>query len=147
MDDYARAALDFAYVDTWNCTEWRTDLLREEIDCVQSVCGIGQRGMESAPDTAGFERRAELGPIRAVPTYNFIEVAELGSWKISDAHEIDAGGGNRTSPRKLNQRQDRGRRPDFGIAGGKMPQCGQRQDAIADGAGTDEQFIQRLRAA
>ena len=106
MDNDARAALYLAGIDVRNCTEWRSDLLREEIGRVQAVCGIGQRRMKSARDAGAFERGAEFGPVRAVPTYNFIEVAELGSWEISDAREIEASRSDGASPGELNQRQD-----------------------------------------
>jgi len=107
MDNDARAALDLAGIDVRNCTEWRSDLLREEIGRVQGVYGIGQRRMKGARDAGAFERGAELGPVRAIPTYNFIEVAELGNWKTSYARKIEACRSDGASPGELNQRQDR----------------------------------------
>jgi hypothetical protein len=117
MDDYACAALNLTNVNARNCAQRCADLLREEIGGVQGACGIGQRRVENARDAGRFKRRAELGPVRAVPTYNLVEMAEFGRFEISDTHKIDSSRCNRTSPCELNQRQNCRGRPDFRIAG------------------------------
>ena len=117
MDDYACAALDWTNVDARDCARRRTGLLREEIGRVKGIRRAGQRRMENARDTGRFKGCAELGPVRAVPTYNLVEGGERRHGEVCDAQEIDSRRCNRTSPRELNQRKDRGRRPDFGIAG------------------------------
>ncbi len=81
----------------------------------------------------------------SVPGINGIEGFEFGQTSVvAYTNEIEAGIGNRASAIcKLDERQHRARRPDLGVIGASALKLRQREDAIANRTGTDEQAPHR----
>jgi hypothetical protein len=94
--------------------------------------------MERARNAGRVERRTKFGAIRAVPTHDLIKATKIRQTVVSDAGQIDAGRCNRSgSPSELNERQNRGWRPDFSTAGCQMAQGRKAKNAIPNSAGAD----------
>ena len=88
--------------------------------------------------TDGFAKFGVLGP---VPGVDRIEAVERGDLRAGQhANQIEARVGDGTGAiGKTDERKHSARRPYFGIVGAGGFEFGQREDAIADGAGTNEQ--------
>ena len=86
----------------------------------------------------GVAKFRAIGP---VPGINGVERFERGDWGIfDDADQVKAGVGNRPDTvGKTNQREHRAGRPDLGVIRARSFELRQREDHVADGAGTDQQ--------
>ena len=95
---------------------------------------------------------AKFGAVGAIPGVDGIELREIGEAAtgsgvgVVDAKEIEAGVGDGLgSFGKLNEWQNRARGPDFGVVGTMRFEFGQGEDAVADGAGADEESAHSRR--
>jgi hypothetical protein len=88
---------------------------------------------------------AKFGVIRAVPGINGIESCEVVQARcfaraFGDADEIEAGVGDGSGAvGELDEREDGARGPEFGVVSARGFELGQRENAIADCAGTNEE--------
>jgi hypothetical protein len=84
---------------------------------------------------------AEFRTVRSVPGIDRIELFEFPhAGAIYHSHQIQAGVRDRAGPiREPDQRQERPRGPNFGIRGACCFKRGQRENDVADRAGTNQQ--------
>ena len=97
-----------------------------------------ERGEKRERETA--HGIAKFGAIGAVPGIDRVEGFEFGNTRVvDDAEKFEAGIGDGSDAiGELNERNDRPRDPDFGVIRAGGFELGKGEDAIADGAGTDE---------
>ena len=101
--------------------------------------GEGKRGKKDERQrTDGF---AKFGVLSAVPGVDRVKAVERGDLRAGQhANEIEARVGDGASAiRKADERKHSPRRPYFGVIRAGGLQFGQCEDAIADGAGTNQQ--------
>jgi hypothetical protein len=83
---------------------------------------------------------AEFGSSCAVPGIDFVEAFEQRAFCGGDAQEVESGVGDGLgSFCKTDKRKGRARGPDFGVIGSGGFEGGEREDHVADGAGTDQE--------
>jgi hypothetical protein len=101
--------------------------------------GRRERGEECEREIAnGF---AKFGPMETVPGIDGIETFETrGAGAFDHAHQIEAGiGDGAHAVGETDQRERGARRPNFGIFGTRGFESGERQNYVADGAGTNQE--------
>jgi hypothetical protein len=83
----------------------------------------------------------KFGAVGAVPGINFVEGLKHGALRgFSDADEVEAGVGDGSGfVGEADQWKSHPRGPDFGVISSCRLQRGQRQDYIANSAGTDQE--------
>jgi len=100
-------------------------------------------------DRQGWEEReretangvAKLGAIGAVPGIDRVERFKFGDASaVDNSKKIEAGiGDGADTIGELNERENGPRRPNLGVFGACRFEFGEGEDAIADGAGTDQE--------
>ena len=87
----------------------------------------------------------ELRTSRAVPGVDGIERLQRRTLGIGDADELDAGIRDGTGAvGKSDQREGHARSPDFRVFGSGGLERGEREDHVADRAGTDQETAHDL---
>ena len=112
---------------------------RRQVDARHALRGNWQRGKKRERQVA--DRMAELRAIGPVPGINGIEGFEVGhAGLVEHADQVQAGiGDGAGAVGKAEQRQHTARRPNLGVIGASGFEGGERKDAVANCARTNQQ--------
>jgi len=108
-------------------------------DSWDALCGRRKRGKEGEGQmTDGVAKFGVLGPVPGVNRIEALEREDLCAGRHANQVEACIGDGA-SAIGKTDERKHSAWRPYFGVLRAGGFQLGQREDAIADGAGTNEQ--------
>lgn len=104
-----------------------------------------ERGEErDGKTTDGLAKVGTAGPVPGVDGIESFEFGNAGGF--DDAQKIEAGVGDGPGALgKADEGKHGTRGPDFGVSGAGRFECGQRQDDVADGAGSNEKAARGRR--